>query len=496
MKKRIYSYFFVLLLGFFALVANGQLAYNGWVYVDGDEFNGVTLDLEKGWRLLDETSLAANKELQYYTTNGNFGFAQDAYGRYLQIITKKETITGRVIPYLPDNWVFGYPNVPPQYNLNLRTFDYTSANIVSRQPYFYGKFEIRCRIPAQQGLWPAFWLRGQPDEEIDIEFKGEVPYFVHWANHDVGHTAWNCGFFKNKQCQDWYAPLPLVNFSGPNFNTVGIIWMPNFIGWTLNGNIYKYVLHDYSGPMRVIANTAVANDLGPFEPGPTLSTVLPATYDIDWIRIWAPIDCNDQVQLCNYIQSQYDPTVKTGGIINVGDGFCTNVFQPDGAPSSSSPPFYTPNAVKYTDLIASERVIINPNTYIFLGCDFTARITPCSEVKIVELDTTGYYPDSISVDQGGEEGGGSFTKINSPELNTPPQVSFPNPTNGIFTFENNMDFECRVELINNIGNVIQKTLVIPNEEKTFDLSSYSNGQYILRITGYHKTVIQKIILNK
>lgn len=140
---------------------------NGWVYLDGDEFNGTVLDLDKLWRPMDVHSLAKNRELQYYTDSGNFAFGQDAYAHYLSIITKRETLNNVLVIPWEDSLAEIAPDREPPYNLNLRNFNYTSGAIVTRQPYKYGCFEIRFKAPFGKGLWPAFWLRAY-DEEIDI----------------------------------------------------------------------------------------------------------------------------------------------------------------------------------------------------------------------------------------------------------------------------------------------------------------------------------------
>jgi len=510
MKKHIWGYFFVLLLGFFAQNANGQLVSNGWVYVDGDEFNGSTLDLEKLWRPMDIHSLAKNHELQYYTDTSNFAFGQDVYAHYLSIITKRETLNNVLVIPWEDSLEIIAQDEPPPYNINLRNFDYTSAAIVTRQPYKYGYFEIRFKAPLGKGLWPAFWLRGL-NEEIDImELKGECPMCYHWAIHGPGNSAHKCWTLKNAKfpkiwekqpCGDWIVS-PNFNFSNSGYTTVSGVRLPGIIFWAVDGVGQRYVLHDFDGVMRVIANTAVANDIGPFNPGPDQTTPFPSYFDIDYIRIWAPIDCNEDVLICNQLQNTYsDPTVNTGRTITMGDGFCSNYIMPAGQPVPW-PPFWAANQITHRDLIASERVTINPNTSILWGSDFTARISPCPGELYTSIDTTGLFPVD-SVDEGEEGGGEAMQGIGNPnnnkmplDKNAPSGLDSPFPTSQFFSIQNSSSENCEVQIQDWNGNVLIKTILPSGEDCEFNLSHLPAGYYLLKTITPSKVVVRKIYLIK
>lgn len=71
---------------------------------------------------------------------------------------------------------------------------YTSARLVSKAGWTYGRFEVRARLPSGRGTWPAVWML--PDEwsygngswpdngEIDImEHVGHDPDVVHATVH-------------------------------------------------------------------------------------------------------------------------------------------------------------------------------------------------------------------------------------------------------------------------------------------------------------------------
>jgi hypothetical protein len=54
----------------------------------------------------------------------------------------------------------------------------------------------------------------------------------------------------------------------------------------VNGVPVSHFDGDFSTPMNVIVNLAVARDNYPFNPGPDAQTVFPADYQVDYVRVW------------------------------------------------------------------------------------------------------------------------------------------------------------------------------------------------------------------
>src|SRR5438034_7439950 len=143
----------------------------GFVLSWSDEFGGAdgsTPDASKwtydlgggGW---------GNNELETYT---NRAVNAQIKGGNLVITAQKETFTG----------VDGISR------------DYTSARLKTQGLFAqaYGRFEARIKIPAGQGMWPAFWMLGNDITsvgwpkcgEIDImENIGKEPGTVHGSLH-------------------------------------------------------------------------------------------------------------------------------------------------------------------------------------------------------------------------------------------------------------------------------------------------------------------------
>ncbi|MFN5678690.1 MAG: hypothetical protein ACK46P_00095, partial [Flavobacteriia bacterium] len=64
------------------------------------------------------------------------------------------------------------------------------------------------------------------------------------------------------------------------------VWLPNSLTYFVNGVPVSHFAGDFSTPMNVIVNLAVARDGYPFNPGPDAKTQFPADYQVDYVRVW------------------------------------------------------------------------------------------------------------------------------------------------------------------------------------------------------------------
>ena len=121
-----------------------------WKLVWDDEFNDAAPDPAK-WTIVTGGNGFGNHELEYYTGRAVNLHVENGM---LVISAVKEDYTG------PDGVERSY----------------TSARIHTEGKFSqrYGRFEARIRIPAGQGMWPAFWMMGDSPKqwpnrgEIDI----------------------------------------------------------------------------------------------------------------------------------------------------------------------------------------------------------------------------------------------------------------------------------------------------------------------------------------
>jgi len=173
---------------------------------------------------------------------------------------------------------------------------YTSAKITTRGRLVVspaGKVEARIKLPAGQGLWPAFWMLGStcpqvgwPDcGEIDImESKGSLPTLSSSALHGPGYSG----------------ETPFANWqkfprgSITDFHTYAVEWDPRSVQWLVDGVPHYQVgtvdIHPYGKSVLgksfiVILNMAIG---GHFDGNPKSDTIFPATMLVDYVRVYAP----------------------------------------------------------------------------------------------------------------------------------------------------------------------------------------------------------------
>jgi beta-glucanase (GH16 family) len=215
-----------------------------------------------------------NEEWQYYTDRPQ-NVSTDGQGN-LAITARRERLPGM------ENCQYG-------------PCDVTSGRITTRQKFeqAYGRFEARIKVPAGQGLWPAFWMMGNDigsagwpnNGEIDImETIGSEPSTLYGTVHGPGYSG--------EQGIGGSTNLPDGAKFADAFHTFSVEWAPDVIVWKLDGAQYlslrksqlpagkKWV---FDHPFYMLLNLAV----GGVWPGPPNSaTKFPATLLVDYVRVY------------------------------------------------------------------------------------------------------------------------------------------------------------------------------------------------------------------
>ncbi len=243
-----------------------------YVLVWSDEFdgpNGSSLDAKKwvhetggdGW---------GNQELETYTARSENSQIKDGN---LVITARKEDFTGA----------------------DGTARHYTSARIKTQGLFeqVYGRMEARIKIPAGQGMWPAFWMLGNDitstgwpgSGEIDImENIGKEPATIHGTIHGPGFSGaggLNQGFsVDHSKVED-------------DFAVFAVEWEPNKIRFYCDSVLYvtrtpaalpaggKWV---FDHPFFLILNLAVG---GGWPGNPDSSTNFPQSMLVDYVRVYA-----------------------------------------------------------------------------------------------------------------------------------------------------------------------------------------------------------------
>jgi beta-glucanase (GH16 family) len=245
----------------------------GYTLVWSDEFKGKSGSLPnaKKWTYDVGGSGWGNHELEFYTNRAEN--ARIEHGK-LVITARAETYAG------PDG----------------KNFKYTSARLKTQGLFSqsYGRFEARIKLPAGQGIWPAFWMLGDnfgtvgwpKCGEIDImENIGKEPGINHGSLH--GPSSAN-------PTSDLTNTITLPNRKRlpGDFHLYAVEWEPGVVRFYLDSNLYATFTSAqwpaggswvFDHPFFIILNVAVGGD---WPSAPDATTVFPQTMLVDYVRVY------------------------------------------------------------------------------------------------------------------------------------------------------------------------------------------------------------------
>ena len=150
----------------------------------------------------------------------------------------------------------------------------------------YGRFEIRAKVPAGRGLWPAFWLLPSFDQwpegvailpEIDVmEFIGSEVQTYHTTVHTNESGELKSYPYDHNELGDLTQ----------EFHLYSAVWDKDTISWYLDGQLMvsNRTPDDLHQPMHFLLNLAVG---GNWAGSPDNTTTFPAEYQVDYVRAYS-----------------------------------------------------------------------------------------------------------------------------------------------------------------------------------------------------------------
>ena len=197
-----------------------QLPVSDWGLVWSDEFDGHAIN-SQNWTHEVNCDGGGNQEKQCYTDSADNSYLADGM---LNIVA------------LPAEEGAAQP--------------YTSARMITRYKadFKYGRVEMRAKVPAGQGSWPAFWMMPTDEEygewprsgEIDIfeavnlgvtDAEGNVESNVHGTLHYGKSWPDNSSSGQSYSLDDGANPAD-------GFHTYAIEWQEGEIRWYMDGYLY------------------------------------------------------------------------------------------------------------------------------------------------------------------------------------------------------------------------------------------------------------------
>ncbi len=274
------KFFFTVTLLFVCITTYAQ---SDWQLVFKDEFNGNELNWEV-WQA--EQGFVRNEEHQWYQREN----ARVENG-LLVLEGRLDSIPNPRYREGSNDWRRSRPYAK-----------YSSASINTARSFSfkYGRLEVRARIPAVIGSWPAIWTLGSDAPwpscgEIDImEY-----YHINGHPHILANAAWGNDKPFNAEWNSKRTPYEHFLEKDPYWNEKFHIWRMDWdeaylriylddellnevdLSKTINGSIghYSNPMHN---PHYILLNLAIGGING----GEPVKEAFPMRYEIDYVRVY------------------------------------------------------------------------------------------------------------------------------------------------------------------------------------------------------------------
>lgn len=268
------------------VVRRQKLDSRSWDFIWGDEFDGGdTLDTGK-WNIDIWRARKVNDEDQAYTD-------------------REKNIR-----------VAGGKLILESHRESLDDAAYTSGRIQSqgKGDFLYGRVDIRAKLPAGQGTWPALWMlpsdpyryatscgdgedwHGNPSCDAWPN-SGEIDIMEH-VGYDMGNvhgTVHNRAFYwANQEQRKGSVEVPDVDKA---FHIYSLEWTSKHIHIYFDGSLYFSYYRQQAGweawpydhPYHLILNLAVGGMWGRAG-GPIDDEIFPASMEVDYVRVFKVVD--------------------------------------------------------------------------------------------------------------------------------------------------------------------------------------------------------------
>ncbi len=240
---------------------------DGWQLVWADEFDYEGLPDSKKWT--DDTRGNSygwgNNELQWYRIK-RLENTEVSDGT-LKIRAHKEPTSGK---------------------------DYSSGRIMSKYKgdWLYGKIEVRAKMPAGNGTWPAIWMLSTENHYGTWPNSGEIDIMEHVGSHpdtlfSTTHTG-NYNHVKGTQKKGGIRDSTVTT----NFHTYTLLWeagrydvyFDDYLLFTYEDDGGGPPSWPYDRPFHLILNLAIGGNLGGKKG--VDDTLFPHTFEIDYVRVY------------------------------------------------------------------------------------------------------------------------------------------------------------------------------------------------------------------
>ena len=276
MKRTYMKYLLIILLLPISLIADeNPKTYEDYKLVWSEEFEKDGALSEEDWKF--EQGFVRNYEMQWYQKEN--AFCKDG----------KLIIEGR--KEYKENPNF---KATGDWKQKRKFIYYSSSSVMTKKSWQYGRFEVRAKIKAENGLWPAIWTLGVNGSWPS---NGEVDIMEYYDNSILANTAWGT---TKKWVANWQTEKKKLSyFNDPDFDSKFHVWRMdwdvNSIKIYLDGKLLNHTdlsrtinptnwgpKNPFRQPHYLLLNLAMGGRSG----GSLKNTTFPSRYEIDYVRVY------------------------------------------------------------------------------------------------------------------------------------------------------------------------------------------------------------------
>lgn len=236
----------------------------GWKLVWSDEFDKPGQPDPAKWGY--EKGMIRNNEKQFYTDNRRENARVE--GGKLVIEARKE---------------------------KMDRGDFTSASVISKGhgEWTYGRVEVKAKLPAARGTWPAIWMLPSDIGKVPWPMCGEIDIMEH-VGHDAGkiHGTLHSGAYNHIKGTQRSGTLMIPTFAS-DFHVYSMDWSADRIVMHIDGKTYvtierkpgdKAAEWPFNKPFYLILNLAIGGAWGG-QKGID-DAAFPQRMEVDYVRVY------------------------------------------------------------------------------------------------------------------------------------------------------------------------------------------------------------------
>lgn len=169
---------------------------------------------------------------------------------------------------------------------NFKDAAFTSARLLTKNKFefTYGRVEVRAKLPAGIGTWPAAWMLGANIDQVDWPSSGEIDIMEH-KGYKPGEM-YGTFHYPGRSGEKADGKTIMLDDVSSDFHVYAAEWSADAISIYADGKLIHTLKNDASLPFHkpffILLNFAMGGGFG----GPVDPAFTEAVYEVDYVRVY------------------------------------------------------------------------------------------------------------------------------------------------------------------------------------------------------------------